>query len=487
MNLVILIIDTLRYDYLGANGNADIHTPNLDRLAENSWNFDRAFAASFPTIPHRTDVMLGRYGAPFHPWKPLDVDKPTLPRVMAEAGYCTQLIHDTPHLVNGGHSFDYPFHAWMPVRGAEVDRAWLTDDWSYFDNWCDDPLFDGFMDSGMDALRAGWPGLTAYVSTNRHRQREEDWNAARLFLTAARFLKDNKSRDNFFLWVDCFDPHEPWDVPPNYMLLYDKTPGYDGRLDPRAFVVQNNPDLPPKAVRRIECAYAAKVSLVDHWLGVFLDTLEETGLARNTVLLLTADHGTNVNDRPGHPFGKTVPPRANEAHVPLLIRVPDGGSGRCDALVQPQDVFATVAALVGATVPEGIESYDVLKIARKEAEESRSLALTGAAVGRWKTGDQVLFSAFDKDWRLGVAADPAHCRLERLGTQEDVAAEHPDIVEDLHSRALAEIARRGLDPKLVEWLHRGGKDECPTDVRVTDVHPAPPAWRSYFTHIYKGR
>jgi len=61
---------------------------------------------------------------------------------LAELGYCSQLIHDTPHLVNGGHNSDSPFDAWMPVRGAEVDRPWITDSWEPLSNWRFDPLFD---------------------------------------------------------------------------------------------------------------------------------------------------------------------------------------------------------------------------------------------------------------------------------------------------------------------------------------------------------
>ena len=53
MNIILLIIDTLRYDYVGADGNDHVETPNMDGLAERSWVFDRAFAASYPTIPHR--------------------------------------------------------------------------------------------------------------------------------------------------------------------------------------------------------------------------------------------------------------------------------------------------------------------------------------------------------------------------------------------------------------------------------------------------
>ncbi len=71
MNVIIVVIDTLRYDHVGANGNESISTPNLDRRAAESWCFDRCFVTSFPTIPHRLDVITGRSGSPFHPWAPL--------------------------------------------------------------------------------------------------------------------------------------------------------------------------------------------------------------------------------------------------------------------------------------------------------------------------------------------------------------------------------------------------------------------------------
>ena len=65
MNIVLIVIDTRRYDYVGANGNDWIQTPNLDRLTAESWVFDNSYAASFPTIPHRTDAFTGRHGEPF--------------------------------------------------------------------------------------------------------------------------------------------------------------------------------------------------------------------------------------------------------------------------------------------------------------------------------------------------------------------------------------------------------------------------------------
>lgn len=489
MNIILIVVDTLRYDYVGANGNPNIRTPNLDRLAGRSWNFQRAFAGSFPTIPLRTDLMTGRYGAPFHQWKPLDCDKPTLPRALAERGYCTQLIHDTPHLVNGGHGFDVPFHAWTPVRGAEVDRAWLADTWEYLPNWRLDPMFDPLPRDDETVLRRGWNAGAGYVQTNRGRSREADWNVARLFTTASRFLRDNTRRDNFFLWLDCFDPHEPWDSPPEFVRLYDQTPGYDGKLDPRSFALRrNSAALSPRAVTNLKAQYAAKVTFMDQWLGVFLDTLEETGLAERTAVLLLGDHGTNVGDRDGGRFGKTAPPLANEAHVPLLVHVPGAGVGQSDVIVQPQDLFATIMGIAGGSAPASIESADVLKLARDGDSGRREFALCGSSVNTWKPDPKaVLFSILDREWCLGVAAQPNACELRRLHAQENVAADHPEVVEWLRTAAVAEIGRRGLDPALLAWLHSEGREPFPATFRITDTHPPAPGWHTYFTDLYHGQ
>ena len=497
MNVILLIIDTLRYDHIASSiaaqgGASSVHTPNLDRLVARSWNYHRAFAASFPTIPHRNDVIRGRYGAPFHPWQPLDCDVPNIPQVLRTRGHCSQLIHDTPHLVNGGHRFDYPFDAWTPIRGAEVDRSWISDSWDYMENWAPDPLFDRYPLQGEQLLRTHH-AVTCYAHTNKGRAHEADWNVARLFTTAARFLRDNQRRDNFFLWIDCFDPHEPWDSPPAYMRMYDSTPGYDGRIDPRAFHYRNAPDLPEAARQRIIAQYKAKVTFVDKWFGVLLDALDETGLAQNTALLLTADHGTNVGDRRGH-FGKSAPPRENESHVPFIVYAPEAGAGESNLIVQPQDIFRTVMALAGQedATPTEIESYDVLKLAQEGGDGRRELALGGSSVASWNrvgdpaTPDKVLFAAFDRDWRLGVAAHPAACELERLGSQENVAAEHPDVVERLRIAAIAEIARRGLDPALLAWLKAEGRKKFPDTYRVTDANPLPPGGRNgYWLNMHE--
>ena len=108
MNFIVIVSDTFRYDYVGANGNDWIKTPELDSFSRLAVNFDRCTISSFPTIPTRTDWFTGRYSFPFHGWQPLDPQATVLAQVLREAGYVNQLITDNPHLLNGTpHFFQY--------------------------------------------------------------------------------------------------------------------------------------------------------------------------------------------------------------------------------------------------------------------------------------------------------------------------------------------------------------------------------------------
>lgn len=483
MNVAFIVIDTLRYDYIGANGNDWIETPNIDRFASKAWAFDRAFCASFPTIPYRTDVITGQYGAPFHAWKPLRHERQTLPRTLAKEGYATQLLHDTPHLVNGGHNFDWPFHAWTFIRGAEVDRDWIMDTVPMPDNWVKEPLFDCLDDSAFKSNM-----LRSYARANRNRKSLGDWNCAKLFNTAAQFLKDNAKRENFFLWVDCFDPHEPWDAPPEFMKKYDKRPGYDGNIDPRSLGGRNKQVLSDAARQHIKDQYAAKLTWMDHCFGEFVDALESTGLDKNTAVILTGDHGTNVGERGS--FGKGQSVREQEGHVPLFVRLPEGDTGRSNVIVQPQDFFPTILNMLGIDRPDGLEGYDFLTPAREGGSGEREIALSGGSIQNWtqagKRNKGILFTAFDQDWNIEVSAKPENSRLIKLGSIEYVQDQHQDVVAKLHAAAVEEISKRGIDPALMKWLRSGGEAEFPSGCSFFDGYPGPEGYSAYFGRLYPG-
>lgn len=494
MNIIVCVVDTLRYDYIRAHGaNPWIETPNLDALAATSLVFNWAFAASYPTIPHRTDMLTGEYAwayrGPFHPWMPLPFDVPTLPRLLAQEGYATQLIHDTPHMVNGGHAFDWPFGGWTFIRGGEVDRPWIDDQvLAPLDNWGRDPLFDFVdpekMSDGERRL------LLTYSRANRKRRAPEEWNAAQLFLKGAEFLRDNAARGgaqegSFLLWLDCFDPHEPWDAPPDFVKRYDDDPDYDGRIDPRAFMSQARRSedgvFPPGVRERLTAHYAAKVTWVDRWFGQILEALAETGLDRNTAVVLTADHGTNLGERGG--FGKTPIVNEQEAHVPLLVHLPNGPMGRSEAIVQPQDISATVLGIAGIDRPASWAGRDLLAGAAAADGGGRNLALAGPSIVSWR-GDphQIVFSVFNREWYLNVTADPATCRLFRYGSVEDVAAGYPAVVDEMREAGIREAACRGTDARLIDWLRSGGKTAFP---EACTEWFGPSQWRTYWQRVYE--
>ena len=482
MNIVLIVIDTLQYHAIAGD---EIDTPNIDRLVADAWSFDRAFCASYPTIPHRTDLMTGRYGAPFHTWKPLPHAAVTFPRLLAESGYATQLIHDTPHLVNGGHNFDYQFSGWTFIRGAEVDRPWLSDQAKWPTNWHLDPLFDVLGDQALQPR-----DVHTYAAANQDRESLEDWNSMQLFTTAARFLRDNARRDSFFLWIDSFDPHEPWDAPPEFVRKYDQTPGYDGLLDPRSlYGRRNDPRLSDAAKTRIRNQYRAKTTWMDHCLGRFVDALEETGLAARTAVILTADHGTNCYER--RTFGKSYPVRQQEGHVPFFVRVPGEKGKRSNIIVQPQDMFATIAGIAGVSPPEDLESHDLLSLVRAGSQGPRQLALAGNGADAWVNRFRndpaaILFTLFDREWSLEVALRPEDSKLSRLDSLDYVEQDHPEQVRALHAAALDEVERRGADPALLRWLRGGGAEEPPVECRFWDGWPGPEGYTQYWNRVYQG-
>ena len=488
-NIIFFVIDTLRYDCVAAKKIPGLKTPNLDRLRERSITFEHAYTNSYPTIPNRKDMAYGTYGDPFHRWHPMDFSKRAFPRVLFENGYCTQLLHDTPHLVNGGMAFDYYFNSWGFFRGAEVDRPWLTDKWTLPSNWERDSAFDAWEMSDEEMI-ASSPVMATYLQANAHRKGERDFNCWQLFDAASRFLEDNSRRRNFFLWVDSFDPHEPWDSPEEYVKMY--LPEGNGKIDPRLLWARvGHGDTMTEEVIRVQRAlYFAKLSFVDRQLGKVLDTLDRTGLSEYTAIVLTADHGTGLADGPGFGFGKGPVPYQYQAHIPLLISAPWLKPEARTDLVQPQDLYATILGLAGISC--GLStSQDLLK-----APSAREYAVTGwgpILIDANTSPNQHLFTVLTRKWCLTIAADNASCALYAIGSANEVSSAHPGVVAELKEAGIAMLAERGMPKEIAGWISdgRGTAPEwaAPTDFKSrgyggTQYAHSYDGWREYWCRNY---
>ena len=348
MNIIVLVSDTFRYDYLGVNGNSWIGTDALDRFGERAVAFDRHYLSSFPTIPNRTDLFTGRYSFPFHGWQPLERNMPVLSTIFGEEGYTSQLIADTPHLMSRGHHFDRDFTGAHWIRGQEGDR----------------PLLKGNLPPRLvvpadektrvdEHMRhTKWGNLaTLHTSTNRDWAWEEDRFCVRTARTVSRWLEENHDVKPFLLWVDFFDVHEPWD-PPEYLVRRYERPGYDGPP-------MIHPNYGPasaytkRELENLKAHYAAELFLVNKWIGHVLAKIEELSLYDDTVVVFTSDHGMFLGEhkRTGksniHPDDDRIWPLYEElARIPLMVAAPGlKGGRRVSELTQSPDLLPTLLDL----------------------------------------------------------------------------------------------------------------------------------------------
>jgi len=439
MNFVVITLDTLRYDFVGANGNDWIRTPNLDRFARQAVCFDRAYAGSFPTVPYRTDVFTGRFGRPFHPWAPLAWEAVTLPELMRNAGFVTMLVHDTPHLVNYGFGFDRPFHGWEMIRGQEVDR-YRTDKVTRKDLKFD-PDKMRFADTfGAQSVRNFFDFAA-----------EEDHCTPRLFQTAARWLERNREHERFFLWIDSFSPHEPWDPPQHYVDLYD--PGYEGEVltFPRYGSVAH---LPEHEVRHMRALYAGLVTMTDRWVGYFLDHLDLLGLAEDTVVIIDSDHGTYAGDR--LMAGKEAPHYQEICHTVHMMRLPGKEAARTEAIWQPADLMPTVLELAGVDLPAdlGVQGVSAAPLLRGEPAPARDIAVTAGAIVQPQPGaGHAAITA--GDWAFFDYPDPARRQLFDLrndpGQERNVIDDHRAVAADLHDAFIEFLTKHEANPHLIAY------------------------------------
>jgi len=371
MNFVVIVSDTFRRDHLGCYGNGWIRTPNLDHLASESVVFDRAYAGSFPTVPNRRDILTGRFTFTYAEWAPLPPDELVLAEVMGKAGYTTMMVADTPHFLARGYNFSRGFQGWEWIRGQEND------------NWRTSPR-DPKLPCAPEKLRLPEITVKQYLRNVSNRRHEADYFVARTMATAAAWLEENVGGQPFLLYVDTFDPHEPWDPPQWYVDLYD--PGYDGEevIYPRYAPCDY---LSEAELKHLRALYAGEVSLVDTWVGHLLTRIDELGLRDDTMVIFTTDHGFYHGEHGlmgksiiAEKFSAQVPLYEEVARIPLMVRAPGVEPGRRQAFAQTPDLMPTVLEMGGVEVPATVQGQSLAPVLRGEHDEIRPLAITSPSI-----------------------------------------------------------------------------------------------------------
>jgi len=461
-NIILLITDTFRYDNLGDKAAWPVRTPELDRFgAEQATAIERFYTGSFPTIPHRTDMATGRLGWPHYGWQPIDVSgRNHVAVLLGRAGCASQLICDCPHLFNA--RFQHGFDAAFQHRGQEGDVPLLH---------LNDPIEDVL----PDAKTRTRPRFRDHSPANLHRWTNRYWKSEadtfppRTGATAMRWLEENSEAGPFFLWVDFFDPHEPWD-PPEYMVRrYD--PDYEGTpmIHPNYGPASAYTD---RELRNLWAHYAAESELVDRWLGRVLEKIDDLQLWEDTIVAVTSDHGTSLgeHDRTGKSNIHDEDPRywpiyPEIGHVPFLVAgggVPRGR--RLDLIAQPMDILPTLCDLAGVSA-EPEEPFQGTSFARAVLEgggQHRELAVSGCYVqaeGEARPRKAVTPFVVTRRWGYAPVGAYGNPELYDLDADplaaEDVAPDNPGVVTDLHARFVQHLEDHGASDAFLAFWKNG--------------------------------
>lgn len=398
-NVLFILADQWRAQAVPAAGNKDIRVPNLDRLAQEGMQFNRAYAADPLCTPSRAALATGRFphacGVPRDDIR-LPLNWPTLSSQLKDAGYRTGYIgewrldgNDAPGYVPAGprrRGFDY----WAAFnRGSR-----------FFDS-----LY--FRDRPEPIRTAGF---------------EPDYQTE----LAAEFIEQNR-QNPFFLFLSWGPPRPPRNPPARVAQSY-----IAGRIQLRA----NVPVEIEQRVRNEYADYYATCTALDGDLGRLLDVLDRHNLVSETVVVFTSDHGDMLGS---HGLEDKNVPYEESARIPLVVRYPlllKPGTQRDDLMVSNVDLMPTLLRLCRAPVPETVQGKDLLAGGQESIFAEGKLG----SADEWR----MVVRGLDKlvlDSRLEVT------HLYNLG-------QDPLEMENLAREPSQELKRDELRALLKEWMRR---------------------------------
>jgi arylsulfatase A-like enzyme len=431
MNVVLVIIDSLRKDHVGAYGmERAVETPSLDALAGESLRFTQAYPESIPSIPARRGIHTGMRSWPFRGgelinvndddvrlwgWEPIPEDQPTLAEILAERGYYNMFVTDTLHQFRPSYNFHRGFQVYDWIRGQERD-LWKLRSKASSEKIAEVLIGGPSADHAKDIM-------LQYFANTMGREREEDWFAPKVFSKGMDYLRVPEGQP-FFLVVDAYDPHEPWDTPDEYISLYSDD--YDG---PEPMIPSSGLSdwMTELQIERMRARYSAEVTMMDRWLGHFLDKMEELGLFEDTLLVLLSDHGHAFGE---HGYAGKVPaalyPELTD--ITFLIRHPGGkmAGKSSDYFASTHDVAPTILGFLGVEPPAPMQGQDLTVLLDGGSSEERPYFTAGYHDHAW---------ARDEDHAMFARNDGSEAKLFDIANDpnmdNDIAGSNPDVVKKL--------------------------------------------------------
>nr|MDA8216805.1 sulfatase [Dehalococcoidales bacterium] len=484
-NVIVVMLDSLQFNYVGCYGNEWIKTPNIDRLAREGVLFENNYIEGLPTVPARRTMHTGRYYVHSKGWSALDMDDTTIADLCWGRPIDTALVFDCPNYRLPKFGYTRGFDKVWYLHGHEGDHEYYSQDPLLH---CDplDYIEEHVLESadrimGEKVVGPSLYELETYLKHRQYWRTEEDQDVPKVMKMAAKYLENVDRNKQFFLWVDSFDPHEPWDPPsvhdPDMKCPYD--PDYKGKdmflpIPGHVAGVYTEAEL-----NHIRMLYAEKVTMCDRWLGYLMDRVRALGLEEDTLFMLVSDHGEPLgNGEHGHGIMRKVRPWPYEelAHAPMIIKGPGLPAGkRVKGFTQSCDVAPTVTDWLGIGVHPEMTGKSLLPLARGEVERVRDFAIAGyhkysAAIYtedwsfvHWtSTGERSVNESIGGIYGVGLARSSGHLSNLKQGLVANI--------NEAGKRLLAAATLDGED----QWTCTPGSiAEVPADDQLFDRREDP--------------
>jgi len=374
-NVLIIMTDQHRRNYMGAAGNPIVPTPNIDRIASRGVRFTNAICPYPVCAASRASLLTGLYPhttGVINNTDLLNCRTPTVADHFAKRGYHTGLIGKMHFNDAHTHGFQYflGFNDWFMYLGPNVQ--------SYADEIANHPLGDVFFKtvnddgSGLPELPSVWGGKLPWAG---HVKRiglaselpPEDTFDGFVARESCRFL-ERYSKDQFFLVASFLRPHPPLHPPKEWAANYpveamDLRPV--GEIAQYPKWIQRNiaryQGLGPERLKQHRAGYLGNLSFVDTCVGELYQTLVRLGLEKDTIVVYTADHGEMDGDHGLYQKFCLFEPSVG---VPLIVSQPGTipENKVSDALVEYFGIYPTLTELTGASVPTEIESRSFARL-----------------------------------------------------------------------------------------------------------------------------
>ena len=507
MNILFIMYDQLRFDYLSCAGHPHLHTPNFDRVAAMGVRFTNAYVQSPICGASRMCYYTGRYASSHGAqWNgvPLRVGEHTLGDHLRNLGMGCWLIGKThmkadaegmkrlglsPDSVIGARQSECGFDVWVRDDGlwAQGPDGFYDEGRSPYNEYLKSKGYEGdnpwadFANAGVeDGMKAsGW----MFDNTDRPANiREEDSETPWLTGEAIRFME--QAEEPWCAHVSYIKPHWPYIVPAPYHDMYgpnhvpgacrheaeldDANPVYSAFMGNRVSKAFQDDDVRRKVIP----AYMGLIKQCDDQLGRILSFLEDSGQMQDTMIVLTSDHGDYLGD---HWLGEKDLFHEPSVKVPMIIYDPRSAADMtrgttCDALVESLDLAATFVDVAGGPIPDHIlEGRSLTPWFNGETPDWRDYVISEYDYSRTPMRDEVGVSI--RDARLFMVFDGRYKLIHGEGGVRPMLFDLENDPQEFHDLCKSNEHQSEIDRLygyLASWGRRMSQRVTQSDAQIED-------------------